>query len=402
MKQYQDIITGQIFAFEDNENVVELMETNRNLPKTLVNKVKEKPSDKHIWYNEDWIYKKDKPIDYNEPISEVPTYNPAWITFLFKEGTILFDKKNKFQITLDQINNNSYNGKELTRIITTLPNYYENSILSILVTVDGSIMLPVNETYSTQEMAVNKMNEIISALFVGGLNINTIHLGDLEQGSLLEGGEYGFSYFPSSYNRLRNNWASISEKEIFLNPAYIDILSIKNAYLLGIDLLKSISFSPIYLVQGYHSMQLWKTADALSNLWIVVEQLTTVMITNLSEQERNSIFQQLKITQAEKIHMKHKVLKEGQIISQNCYDILNEARDNRNDLVHEGKLPDYNLVEKLWLVLFEMFQIASGKKLDKLFDMTVNNQSNQVIRFHSNSYNKGINPEHTNFDEWRI
>ena len=65
-------------------------------------------------------------------------------------------------------------------------------------------------------------------------------------------------------------------------------------------------------------------------------------------------------------------------------------------------MPDYNLVEKLWLVLFEMFEIASGKKLDKLFDMTVNNQSNQVIRFHSNSYNKGINPEHTNFDEWRI
>lgn len=168
-----------------------------------------------------------------------------------------------------------------------------------------------------------------------------------------------------------------------------------------IDLLNLISFSPIYLVQGYHSMQLWKTADALSNLWIVVEQLTTLIMRKLSEQEMNSIFKQLKIKQAEKINMKLKVLKEGKVISKNCYDILDMARDERNDLVHEGKLPNYNLVEKLWIVLFEMFEIAFNKKLDKLFELTIDKQSNKIKRFYNNTHNGVTNSKTTNFDEWK-
>lgn len=402
MKHYQDTITGQIYAFENSDNIEKIMQTNRNIPKTLTNKVKEKPSDNHIWYNEDWIDKKDTPINYKEPISEVPIYNPAWISFLFKEGTILFNLKNKFEITLQQINSNSYIGKELSKIITTLPNNDKSTTLPILITVDGSIMLPVNEIYKTQEMAVNKINEIISALFLGGLNINAIHLGDLEQGTLEKGSEYSFSYIPSSYNRLRNNWASNSELNVLLNPNYIDVENIKNAYSIGIDLLNNISFSPIYLVQGYHSMQLWKTSDALSNLWIVIEQLTTLIMKNISNEKKNSIFEQLKIKQAEKIHMKLKVLKEGKIISENCYDILDNVRNKRNDLVHEGKLPDHNLVEKLWIVLFEMFEIASNKKLDKLYEITIDKQSNNVKRFYDNTHKELINKKNTNFDEWKL
>lgn len=325
MKHYQDTITGQIYAFTKYDNVEKLMQTNRNLPKTLTDSVKEKPSDNHVWYKKDWIHEKEKPIDYKEPISEIPIYNPAWITFLFKEGTILFNEQNKFQIGLDQINNNSYNGKELSKVIIALPNNDKNTTLPILVTVDGSIILPVNEIYQTQEMAVNKMNEIISALFLGGLNINAIYLEDLEQGTLLEGGECSFSYIPSSYLIMRK----------------------------------------------------------------------------LSEQEMNSIFKQLKIKQAEKINMKLKVLKEGKVISKNCYDILDMARDERNDLVHEGKLPNYNLVEKLWIVLFEMFEIAFNKKLDKLFELTIDKQSNKIKRFYNNTHNGVTNSKTTNFDEWK-
>lgn len=401
MKHYQDTITGKIYAFENHVNVEKLMQTNRNIPKTLIDKVKEKPSNNHIWYNGEWINKENKNMNYKEPISEVPIYNPAWISFLFKEGTILFNSENKFEITLNQINKNSYNGKELSKIITILQDNEKNSTLPILVTVDGSIMLPVHETYKTKEIAVNKMNEIISALFLGGLNINTIHLGDLEQGTLQEGGEYSFSYMPSSYNRLRNNWASNSELNVLLNPKYIDVGNIKNAYSIGIDLLNNISFSPIYLVQGYHSMQLWKTADALSNLWIVVEQLTTLIIKNISKEKKDSIFEKLKIKQAEKIHMKFKVLKEGKIISENCYNFLDNLRNKRNDLVHEGKLPEHNIVEKLWIVLFEMFEIASNKKLDKLYEITIDKQSNKVKRFYGNTHEQLMNKKNTNFDDWK-
>lgn len=400
MKHYQDTITGKIYAFENSDNIEKLMQTNRNIPKTLTDKVKEKPSNNHIWYNGEWINKENKPINYKEPISEVPIYNPAWISFLFKEGTILFNSKNKFEITLNQINKNSYNGKELSKIITILQDNEKNSTLPILVTVDGSIMLPVHETYKTKEIAVNKMNEIISALFLGGLNINAIHLGDLEQGKLEERSQYSFSYIPSVYNRLRNNWASTSELTVLLNPNYINVETIKNAYSIGMNLLKNISFSPIYLVQGYHSMQLWKTADALSNLWIVVEQLTT-LIWNKRIEEKTKKLMQITNVRTENIDIKLKVFREYNIISEAIFQVLDKNRKNRNKLLHEGKLPDHNLVEELWIILFKMFEIASNKKLDKLYEITIDKQSNKVKRFYDNTHEQLMNKKNSNFDNWK-
>lgn len=396
MKHYQDKNTGQIYAFEYDFDPFK--SNNRNIPETLSENVIEKPSDLHIWCKEKWIHKKDKPINYKEPISDIPSYNPAWITFLFQSGTVIFNEKNKFKITLDQINTNRYNGKELSKIIEILLNT-DDCDLSILISADGSISIPVNDIYNTQEIAVNKINEIIGALFLGGMNLNSIHLGDLEQGTLLEGGEYNFSYTPSEYNRFRNNGASISELAIFLNPHYIQVQDIKLAYNIGIDLIKSIPFSPIFLVQGYHSMQLWKTADALSDLWIVIEQLTKLIWDNQSKNNIMELLKRLNI-RTKNIEMKHKVFFESKIISNESFQILNIARTSRNKLLHEGKLPEHKIVENLWIVLFDMFELSSGKKLDKLYSLTVNKQTKQLKRFYNNNYDKKINSKNTNFDEW--
>lgn len=399
MKHYQDTVTGRIFDFEDNFNPLE--SNNRNIPKTLSENIIEKPSEFHVWNNGNWIHEQDKPENYEDPISNIPSYNPAWITFLFKAGTIIFDEKDKFEINLEQINSNTYDGKELSRIITTLPNFNDGCPLPILMSVDGSISIPVNEIYHSKEIAVNKLNEIISALFLGGINLNSIHLGDLEQGALLENEPYNFSYFSSEHNRFRNNWASPSELLIFLSPNYIHIDDIKNAYNIGMDFIQSVNFTPIFLIQGYNSLQLWKTSDALSNLWIIVEQLTNILLKNLPLNEKEKIFCELRITQAEKIKMKHKVLKQGNVISSDCFETLNVAREIRNDLLHEGKTPEHSVVESLWIALFELLELASGKKLDNLYKYTVDHQRNSLVRFYSNDYDKPTNPQKTDFNEWK-
>ncbi len=396
MKHYQDTKTGNIYAFNDNVDIENEIQNNRNIPKTLSSNIKQKPSNSHIWHNENWIHEKDKPLDYKEPISDIPAYNPAWVSFLFKEGTILFDSQNKFEVTLNQINNNTYKGDELAKVIMTLPNDDKKCILNILITVDGSIMIPLNDIYSTQELAVNKINEIISALFLGGINLNAIHLGDLEQGKLLDGGNYGFSYKPSIYNRFRLNGSSISERAMLISPDYINIETIKNAYTIGIDLMKTINFNPIFLVQGYHSMQFWKTADALSNLWIVVEQLTDLIWNSHVDIKIKNILKKTNVN----IETKHKVFKEYEIINESTFQTLLQNRRSRNKLLHEGKLPEHSLVEKLWIVLFKMFEIVSDKKLDDLFKLTVNEKTQQIHKFQSNSYNKNINPQNINFDDW--
>ena len=122
MKHYQDTITGQIYGFYESDNVEKLMQTNRNLPKTLIDNIKEKPSDNHIWHNGDWIDEKDKPIDYKEPISEVPSYDPAWITFLFEPLVLISKTKDDFVVTLDEINTNLYDTRILSKFVAKLKN----------------------------------------------------------------------------------------------------------------------------------------------------------------------------------------------------------------------------------------------------------------------------------------
>lgn len=87
MKYCQDTETGKIWAFDDHVDLNSYQ--NRNVPKTLVENVKDRPSEDFYWYNADWVHARDLPDDYKEPVSRVPIYNPAWITFLFPVGTFI-------------------------------------------------------------------------------------------------------------------------------------------------------------------------------------------------------------------------------------------------------------------------------------------------------------------------
>jgi len=280
MKHYQDTVTGQIYAFSEYDNVKKLMKTRRNIPKTLTDKLKEKPSDNHIWYNGDWIHEKNRPSDYKEPISEILSYDPAWITFLFDPLLIISKDRDGFVVTLDEINTNLYDARTLSKFVANLKDYNENSQLDILITFDGSIMLPVDENYNTPEKAINKFNEIIGALFLGGVLVKPINLTKLQQGRIIENGGSNFSYTPSLNNDLRNKTASKTERIKAYHPDYIQVEEFIETYNFGMNIINSLNFSPIFLAFGYHYLNQGKIAESLSNLWIVIEQLTDFLYQN--------------------------------------------------------------------------------------------------------------------------
>ncbi len=112
MKYYQDTETGQIYAYEDDFNPFE--SDIRTIPKTLTDRVKRKPTDTSVWYKENWIEKSDAPSDYIEPTSSIPSYNPMWMAHLRPYSAIISDRKKQINFSLEQINNNSYDGMELS------------------------------------------------------------------------------------------------------------------------------------------------------------------------------------------------------------------------------------------------------------------------------------------------
>ena len=396
MKHYQDTITGQIYGFYESDNVEKLMQTNRNLPKTLIDNIKEKPSDNHIWHNGDWIDEKDKPIDYKEPISEVPSYDPAWITFLFEPLVLISKTKDDFVVTLDEVNSNLYDTRILSKFVTKLKDYDENSQLDILVTFDGSIMLPIDEIYNTPEKAINKFNEIIGALFLGGILVKPIDLTKLHQGCIMENGGSNFSYIPSPNNDFRNKSASITERIKAHNSNHIQVEEFIEAYNFGMSIINKINFSPIFLALGYHYLNQGKMAESLSNLWIVIEQLTDFLYQSKID---SSILKILKRALAKNINIKtkHDILHETKIINEQTFQILRDNRTYRNKLLHYGTMPDRENVIQLWTILLELLEVAIDTKLEKL-----QKNSKMILNRNLDNHIKNITPKKTNFEQWKI
>jgi hypothetical protein len=395
MKHYQDTLTGQVYAFYEHDNVEKLMKTRRNIPKTLTDNVKEKPSDNHIWYNGDWIHEKEKRLDYGEPISEIPSYDPAWITFLFEPLLIISKDKDDFVVTLDEVNTNLYDTRILSKFVAKLKDYNENSQLDILVTFDGSVMLPVDENYNTPEKAINKFNEIIGALFLGGILVKPIDLTKLHQGCIIENGGSNFSYIQSPNNDFRNKSASITDRIKAHHPNHIQVEEFTESYNYGINIINKINFSPIFLALGYHYLNQGKIAESLSNLWIVIEQLTDFLYQSKID---TSIAKVLKRALPKNINVKtkHDVLHEIKIINEPTFQILKSNRMDRNKLLHDGIIPDRENVIKLWIILLDLLEVAIDTKLEKL-----QKNSKMILNRNLNSHIKDTTPKKTNFEQWK-
>ncbi|MDQ1340751.1 MAG: hypothetical protein QG567_1909 [Campylobacterota bacterium] len=396
MKHYQDIVTGQVYGFYESDNVETLIQTRRNIPKTLTNNVKEKPSDNHVWHQGDWIHEKDKPMDYKEPISEIPSYDPAWITFLFEPLVLISKTKEDFVVTLDEINTNLYDTRILSKFVGKLKDYDENSQLDILITFDGSIMLPADENYNTPEKAINKFNEIIGALFLGGILVKPIDLTKLHQGCIVENGGSNFSYIPSINNDFRGKSQSIAEIIKAHHPNHIQVEEFTEAYNFGINIINKVRFSPIFLALGYHYLNQGKIAESLSNLWIVIEQLTDFLYKNKID---TSILKILKRVLPKKINIetKHKILHETNIISENIFQVLLKNRSDRNDLLHKGLLPNRENVIKLWTTLLDLLEVVTDTRLTKLQE-----NSKIILSRNLDIHIKNTTPKKTNFEQWKI
>lgn len=392
MRHYQDTETGIIFAFEDFEDP--FIMKNRNIPKTLRTKVVEKPSDNHVWYHGDWVSKESVPINYTPPISSVPVSCPAWTVFMFSPGTLIIDSPDdKIEISLDQINTNTYDGRYFSKIVSHL--IIPGSNQPALITRDGAIMIPRNDLFSSQDKAINLINRIAGALFIGGVIVPAVDYALLEFGTLLEGGKGGFSSKPSLHSNFRNNWGGIGDRIALLNIKYIEINRLHAAYEFGNQILGIIKeLTPEFLVRGYSSLQDRNLNDALSNLWIIVEQLThhICKIYNIKFKTNNNYTVKIKVL----LNM----LKDREILSDGCFRALDDAREVRNNMIHEGKsVGEIVIIEELWINLFKLFAKATGSELKELVSLTIscsNGRKNLIqkyVQIEQNLNNK-------NFDEW--
>lgn len=354
MKKYQDTETGQLDEFED------------------------------------------VPIRYTSPISSGPSYNPAWIANLRPYSAVHRTTDSGLNFTLDQINLNSYDGNKLAEVVTLLP-LGNPSGIPALVSYDGAIAIPQCNDFPSRVDGVIKLNEILCSLLLGGVHVEVLRAEELVIGELHNKNRL-FAHTPSIHTSLRLNWASLAERYNPLKlPRILTVNEIQKAFEQGQRVIKSVnSFSPIFLLNGYTAMVYRNNSDALNNLWITVEQLTEY-IWNERYLKKSSSFPK-KVTKAHKkakdqkklslISTKHKLLSLSDFFSEDCYCVLNCARQKRNALAHAGAVPDSSLIEQLWNVMPELIEVASNSEALGLRQLSGGAVENWDI------------PARTDFSEW--
>jgi hypothetical protein len=397
MRHYQDTETGRIFAFEDDVDPWTL--NNRNIPTTLSEIIKPKPDDSHVWYQDGWIMQKEAPSGYTQPVSSVPSYNPAWMTYLHPYTAVHHDQNSGLNISLDEINENSYDGKKLAEVVTSLP-LSTPSGLPALISYDGAIAIPQCGDFPSAADGVIRLNEILCSLLLGGVHVEVLHSAALTIGTVQDEVRlFAFAPFPSLHSQLRLNQAPTDQRLLPLtSPRVLMVADIQAAYSQGQQLVGTVrKLSPFFLLNGYTAMMYRNNSDALNNLWIAVEQLTEHLWVEKYEKEKGTYpaavakhHARLKKNPGlDKISAKHKLLQHSQIISAQCLKTLDKARKQRNDLAHKGIVPDLRVVEMLWVALPDLLEEASGIRPLGMRNLNGGGEHNWAI------------PPRTNLDEWR-
>jgi hypothetical protein len=247
-----------------------------------------------------------------------------------------------------------------------------------------------------QHHAVEMMNRMFCALLIGGIHTESVAHNEVLVGCLGEDHRL-FVYVPTQHARFRHMWASVQERMALMHPRLIRVSQLQEAFAYGMGALTQIeNLSPYFLLHGYTALQHQSTSDALSSLWIVVEQLTSLLwetrfLRNVALHPANMKGRLQSLKQDNRTwttSVKHEMLWQIKVLSEVSYARLSNARGQRNRLVHEGRVPDLDAVTGLWPALCEMLEIASEVPMERLSSMGIWN--------HQPSTRVG----QTNFDSW--
>lgn len=282
--------------------------------------------------------------------------------------------------TLEELNLNTYNMSKLSHVVTTLPFINPTGVnVNVKVCYDGALVISRNPSSMTVEMSVNILNSLLCAVLIGGVHAEVINHSDLNACDPNHD-DHVFIYTTSLHNLLRLGGSSLSERIVLMHPRVLTISEFISAYHHGLSVINAISnLSPFFLLNGYSAMVYQNKSDALSSLWVVVEQLTSFLWENkflkTSElhptKNNKSRLDSLKgDNRTWTTSVKHELLWQTKFISEDCFSALSIARQQRNKLVHDGNVPDFEVIQNLWGNLHELLESASSVSPIKMRNLT--------------------------------
>lgn len=311
-----------------------------------------------------------------------------WITYLSPMRLITREGE-KISFSLDEINNCTYDHSLLCRVVGHITNAFNNVTVSYIVCGDGA--LAINNSImplSPNDLLLN-FNDLLCKLLIGGLYVEAISNKDLATGSLHGKNAVWPVNFGHSYNshmhacirmKLTNSFDAIMLDGAASNAKTLEEL--KRTLSKGCKVIDQIkNMSTYYLITGVTELMYGNWSSAVSNLWIIAEQITDHLWINdfLADISRNpeiptrkqSLMQDNRTYSAS---VKQEILYQVRILPENVYSDIYSVRKARNKLVHEGNMVSEANAKRLYRAVNSLMQIATNQPGSELLPIITNRQ----------------------------
>lgn len=300
-------------------------------------------------------------------------------------------ENDEWKPSIDDINLNLYNYEKLCR--TTCNFDVGIAPLSMIIGFDGSLILPAIDQYNNSHKALEAYNTFLSYVLFGGIFIKAIEPNDISQGYLNNIGYFRIhkagdgsaaKFHQAAQLRSLNTLDSIR----LLNPEKIQKSDLENAFWSGRKYLPAIGHSSLsLLMKGITHFTNHLHTEALVCLWTFLEQLINniwrlEIVNNCNAHSGHKSF--LNDNRTWTIAAKSEMLYQKNFFDAPIYSLLSKIRKKRNDLIHNGTVPDDKDVIGLIKLVFQIISlIKSGYKynnyLDKSFNAICHNSSREVF-----------------------
>lgn len=281
---------------------------------------------------------------------------------------LILRKEDNWNPSLADINARTYDYVKLNRMST----YIDIGInpLSLGVGFDGSLILPGTKDFFTREKAVEKFNEILGMLLLGGIYYEAVHPTDISFGTLTFDGyvrlKGGMGSVLDFHSAARSKVIGSMDVIRLFKPMTITIENLETAYVTGKEIFKKISgLSPNILLSGTSKYVRREWAESLIFLWTAVEQLINILWTahvlngkteKVIEGRKDFLKDFRSWTSSNRIEL---LFQKG-VLPIDIYQLLNSARKTRNDFIHNGKRVEEKNVKPALEGLFNLIAVCTN------------------------------------------
>ncbi|NOU19951.1 MAG: hypothetical protein HOO91_20520 [Bacteroidales bacterium] len=295
--------------------------------------------------------------------------------------------------TIEEINGKEYDYVKLNRMSTFID--IGLAPFSLGIGFDGSLVLPATKVFSTKENSLDKFNQTLGILLLGGIYSESVQPDNISYGFLtldgyikIHGGSTGL--IAGFHKSIRTKLVGTMDSILLLNPVSISIDEIHKAYKNGKSIFDKIpNLSPNMLLDGTSNYVSNQWSESLVFLWTSIEQLINqIWEKEIVDKEIDGIIEGrktfLKDFRTWTTSTRIEALFQKGFIPIEVYKLLNLARKTRNDFIHNGKQLNKEKVDNALVGLFELISLIvsdykSINELSETLNVIIKNQRGELF-----------------------